>query len=1033
MNMAHGSINRPVLTAVIFLVIITLGLVSYNRLSIDLMPEITYPTISVSTEYGNVGPQEMEELVTRPLEESLAAVQGVEEINSSSTEGRSSVRVSFVWGTDLDVAANDMRDRLDRAMSRLPEDIERPMIRKFDLSAFPIMFISVASNMNPLELRQLVEDQVKYRIERVAGVAAVTINGGLKREIHIDLHAAQIKALGLSPDEIIAALKNENRNIPAGLYDKGNLEVLIRTQGEYRTLEEIRNTVITIRQGAPIQIQDVADVLDSWEEVRDLNRVNGKPGLRMSINKQSGANTVDVAAATRTEIEAINRDFPQIQLIPQFDSSVYIKQSISNVGSSTMYGGILAVLILFLFLRNLSSTVIIATAIPISIIATFGLMYFGGFTLNIITFGGLALGIGMLVDNAIVVLENTFRHREGGLSPIDSAVIGAAEVSSAIVSSTLTTVVVFFPVVFIRGMSGIMFQQMAYVVTFSLMCSLLVALTLVPMLSSRFLHYRPAAHQKGESALQKIYATSEAALLRVERQYAQLLQKAMRRRKQVVIATALLFVGSIILIRFIGVELMPKTDESEVRLEIETAVGSQLEVVDEATLAIEEVVRQQVPEMVMMSARIGSGGYSSAGGGHTSEIRVTLKPIKERKRSSEQIANDLRKAVSGIAGVTVRTRAGQGMSMLRMGASGSDAISVEVRGYNLETAQVLAQRVDQIVRQVPGITDTKISREEGSPEQIIRVDRQKAADLGLSVSRIGEALQTTVGGTYASYFREGGKEYRILVRLSEGDRKNLADLMDLTIVNNRGVPVVLRNVVSAQPQEGPVRLERKDQERIITIAANFTGRDMGSVIEDIRGRLQQIPLPRDFAILFGGDYEEQQKAFSELMLALVLAIFLVYLVMAAQFESFLDPLIVLFSIPMAVIGVVVTMIVTATIFSLQAFIGCIMLAGIVVNNAILLVDYTNQLRRQEKMPLFEAIALAGSRRLRPILMTTLTTVLGLLPLSFGFGEGGETQAPMARVVIGGLTSSTLVTLILVPIIYSLFEERISSRKINETT
>ncbi len=496
------------------------------------------------------------------------------------------------------------------------------------------MFISVSSNMNPLELRQLVEDQVKYRMERVAGVAAVNVYGGLKREIHIDLHAAQIKALGLSPDHIIAALQNENQNIPAGLYDKGNLEVLIRTQGEYRSLDEIRNTVITLRQGSPIQIKDVADVVDSWEEVRDLNRVNGKPGLRMSINKQSGANTVEVAEATRQEIEAINRDFPQIQLIPQFDSSVYIKQSISNVGSSTIFGGILAVIILFLFLRNLSSTAIIATAIPISIIATFGLMYFGGFTLNIITFGGLALGIGMLVDNAIVVLENTFRHRESGLTPIDSAVVGASEVGSAIVSSTLTTIVVFFPVVFIRGMSGIMFQQMAYVVTFSLLCSLLVALTLVPMLSSRFLHYRPARHEKDENTLQKIYATSEAVFAKVENRYAQLLQKALRKRKQVVLLTALLFIGSIILIRFIGVELMPKTDESEVRLDIETAVGSQLEVVDQATLAIEEVVRQQVPELVMMSSRIGGGGYSG-GGGHTSEVRLTLVPIGERKRSSE--------------------------------------------------------------------------------------------------------------------------------------------------------------------------------------------------------------------------------------------------------------------------------------------------------------------------------------------------------------------------------------------------------------
>lgn len=1028
MNFAKGTIRRPVLTYVVFFIIIILGLVSFRRLSIDLMPEITYPTVSVVTDYGNVGPQEMEELVTRPIEEALAAVQGVEEISSTSTEGRSVVRVAFNWGTELDVAANDIRDRLDRAMSRLPEDIDRPMIRKFDLSAFPIMFLGVSGSMNPLELRELVEDQVKYRLERVAGVAAVNIYGGLNREIHIDLYANKIKALGLSTEAIIAALRNENRNIPAGLYEKGNLDILIRTQGEYRNLDEIRNTVITIRQGTPIQIKDVADVVDSWEEVRDLNRINGKPGLRISINKQSGANTVQVAEAVHQEIRRINQDLSQIEIIPQTDTSVYIKQSINNVATSTVLGGFLAILILFLFLRNLSSTIIIATAIPISIIATFGLMYFGGFTLNIITFGGLALGIGMLVDSAIVVLENTYRHREDGKSSIESALIGSSEVSSAIVASTLTTVVVFFPVVFIRGMSGIMFQQMAYVVTFSLLCALVVALTLVPMLSSRFLHYQPAQHIDGESRLHKIYSISEATFKRVEKKYGQILQRALRKRKMIVFFAAGLFIFSVLLIRLIGVELMPTADEGEVRLDLETAVGSRLEVVDQATRIVENVVRERVPEVVNVMSRIGGGGFSSAGGGHTAEVRLSLVPKNARRRSSEDVANDLRRALNNIPGVTIRARAGQGMFFMRMGSTSSNSVSIEVRGYDLQTAQSLAQQINQIVKKVPGITDTRISREEGSPEQIIRIDRQKASDLGLTVSKIGEALQTAVGGTYASYFREGGKEYRILVRLSEADRKDLADLLDLTVVNNRGTAVVLRNVVSAQPQEGPVRLERKDQERIITIEANFTGRDMGSVISDIRKDLRQIPMPRDFAILFGGDYEEQQKAFRELLFGLVLALFLVYLVMAGQFESFRDPFIVLFSIPMAVIGVVLTMILTGTIFSMQAFIGCIMLTGIVVNNAILLVDYTNQLRRNHGMELLEAIAVSGSRRLRPILMTTLTTVLGLLPLSFGFGEGGEAQAPLARVVIGGLLSSTVVTLVLVPVIYSIFEQKISLKK-----
>jgi len=1027
MSIARGSIERPILTFVIFLIVIILGIVSLSRLSIDLMPEVTYPTISVITSYGNVGPQEMEELVTRPIEEALAAVQGVEEITSTSTEGRSMIRVMFDWDQDLDVAANDIRDRIDRVLGRLPEDIDRPMIRKFDLSAFPILIMGVSSNLNPLDLRQLIEDQVKYRLERVPGVAAVDVFGGLMREIHVDLQSAQLKALGLSPDDVLAALHNENRNIPAGLYEKGNFEILVRTQGEFLSLEEIENTVITLRQGTPIQIRDVAQVSDSWEEVRQIIRINSKPGLRVSISKQSGANTVKVADAAKEEIERINRDMPQLQLLPLIDTSKYIQQSISNVGNSAILGGILAVIILFIFLRNISSTAIITTTIPISIIATFGLMYFGGFTLNIMTFGGLALGIGMLVDCAIVVLENIYRHREEGKSPKDSALIGTSEVGNAIVASVLTTIVVFFPVVFIRGMSGIMFQQMAYVVTFSLLCSLVAALTLIPMLSSRFLHYRPAKVNAPAGRLQQFYSASEAIFQRVESQYGQILNWALGHRRKVVLVTGLLFIGSVILIRFIGVELMPAADESEVNVNLEMAVGTRLDVLNQTTLVVEDIVRREVPEMVSILTRVGGGDFRSSGG-HTARIQASLVSRSERERSSEQIANDLRKALVGIPGVTIRTRAGQGLFLLRMGSSSTDNVSVEVRGYDLHEAQQLALSVEQVVKDVPGITDTQISRQEGSPEEIIRIDRQKAADLGLTVSRIGDALETAIGGTQASYYREGGKQYKILVRLSEEDRRDLNDLLDLTVMNNRGESVILRNVVNAIPNQGPVSLERKDQERIITISANFTGRDMGSVISDIRERLRSVPVPKDFVILFGGDYEEQQKAFQELMFGFILAILLVYLVMVAQFESFRDPFVVLFSIPMAVIGVTVTMIMSGTIFSMQAFIGCIMLAGIVVNNAIILVDYTNLLRRTEKMALTEAIRLAGSRRLRPILMTTLTTVLGLLPLSFGFGEGGETQAPLARVVIGGLTSSTLVTLILIPVMYSIFEQRLKRKE-----
>ncbi|MCU0610801.1 MAG: efflux RND transporter permease subunit [Candidatus Eisenbacteria bacterium] len=1022
MSIVAGPIRRPVLTTVVFIVVITVGAVSLSRLSIDLMPEITFPSVSVITDYGNVGPEEVEESITRPIEEALAAVQGAEEITSTSSEGSSQVRVAFAWGTDLDVATNDIRDRLDRVMDRLPDDISRPTIRKFDLSAFPVLILTAAGKLSPLELRHLVEEQVKYRIERVPGVAAVDIRGGLSREIHVDLQARKLKALGLSSDAVIAALRSENQNVPAGLYREGNLEVLVRTQGEYASLDEIRATVITVRDGVPIRIGDVAEIRDSWEEVRQLVRIDGASGIRIAVNKQSGANTVRVAENVHAEVARINRDMPQIHLTPVIDTSTYIEQSIATLRTSTLVGGALAIIILFTFLRSLSSTLIIATAIPISIMATFGLMYFGGFTLNIITFGGLALGIGMLVDSAIVVLENIYRHREAGLSPVQSALVGTGEVGAAIMASTLTTVVVFFPVVFVRGMSGIMFQQMAYVVSFSLLCSLLVALTLIPMLASRFLTHHSAGQGGGTTRLRRLYDASERTFRRLEERYIRVLAWALGHRRRVLLTTVGLLAVSLALMPLIGVELMPTADEGQVRVTIEMAAGTRMEVVDQATQAVEEIVRRHVPEATSILTRVGNVGFRGSGA-HTAEVTVTLAPRAERRRTSEQIANELRRPVSGLPGATTRTRAGQGFFILRMGQSSANSVSIEIRGHDLATAQALAQEVDDMVKTIPGITDTRIDREEGSPERVVRIDRQRAADLGLGVGRIGDALRTAVGGTRASYYREGGTQYEILVRLSEADRQNLGELLDLAVINNRGEPVALRNVVSVMAGEGPVAIARKDQERVISIEANYTGRDMGSVIRDVRAGLRAVPIPKDFAVLFGGDYEEQQEAFRELLLGLALAIFLVYLVMAAQFESFRDPLVVLFAIPMGIVGVVFTMILTGTIFSMQAFIGCIILAGIVVNNAILLVTYTNQLRRDEGMPLAQAITTAGARRLRPILMTTLTTVLGLLPLSIGLGEGGETQAPMARVVIGGLLSSMLITLVVIPVIYTLFEQR----------
>jgi HAE1 family hydrophobic/amphiphilic exporter-1 len=1003
-----------------------LGGISLSRLPIDLMPDITYPTLSISTIYENASPQEMEELITRPIEEAMSAVPGVEEVTSTSGESVSQVRVSFTWGTDLDTAANDVRDRLDRVVPRLPDEAERPILRRFDLASFPILILGAASRLDPVQMRQIIDDQIKYRIERLPGVAALDVHGGLDREIHVNLSPDKIKALGLPLDQILQRIRAENVNIPAGTLERGNLEVMLRTPGEYTNLDELRNTVIAVRDGVPIQVKEIASVDDAWQKPTRIVKINGQPGVRLAVLKQSGTNTVEVAKGVLKEIEKINRDLPQIHVTPIVDTSDYIKRSIGNVGTSILYGGVLAILVLLLFLRNIRSTMVVATAIPVSVIATFTLIYFGGFTVNLMTLGGLALGVGMLVDSAIVVLENIFRLNETGIPSRQAAIEGSEEVSAAIVASTLTTLVVFLPMIFVRGMSGVMFKQFAYVVSFALACSLVSALTLVPMLSSLVLKPVSPVSDPKPGSFQRLFMMSGGFLKELEGGYKVILHYALHHRKRVLAAAAVFLAGSLLLFPLVGSEFMPESDEGEVRVSAEMQVGTRVDVLQKTFETIEAIVVEEVPEIRNTATFMGSSTWRPRGS-HTGEMRIALKPESERSRSSEEIAAALRPKLSGIPGTTVRTRAGQGLFILRMGSSNAEKVAVEVRGYDLEIADALAQEVKGVVEGVEGVTDAQLSRESGSPEELIVVDRQKAADMKLTVSQIADMLQTILSGTEAGNFREAGKEYRILVKLKEGERMQIRDLLDLTVTNGEGKPVVLRNVLDVRPRTGPVFVERKDQERIITVSANFAGRDMGSVIRDIQQGLQSIPVPKDFTLGFGSDYEEQQKAFGELLTSITLALILVYMVMACLYESFVDPLIVMFSVPLAAIGVILMLFLTHTTFNVQSYIGCIMLGGIVVNNAILLVDHTNLLLRRG-LPLQEAIEEAGRRRLRPILMTALTTTFALTPLALGLGEGGETQAPMARVVIGGLLSSTLITLVVVPTVYSFLKAPIARKQ-----
>lgn len=1017
MNIARLTVPRPVFTVMVTLIVVTLGLMALWRLPIDLLPDITYPTITVTTSYPNAGPEEVEQLVTRPIEEVVAAVPGVQEITSTSAEGASNVRISFGWGANLDEASNDVRDRLERIITRLPENAERPRVRKFDTAQSPVVLVGISGRLDPIEMRQIIDDRIRPRLERVPGVAAVDVLGGLQREIRVEVFPERLQALGLSLDDIRSALREANISVPAGEIVEGRLDLRVRTPGEFESLEELRGTVVAVREGAPVTLHQVAQVRDTHQRITRLIRIDGDPGVRLAVRKQSDANTVEAARAVQQEVRRLGTDFPQLGISIPINNARYIERSIENVSRSILYGGSLALLVLLFFLRNLRFTLVAATAIPVSVIATFGLIYFGGFTLNLMTLGGLALGVGLMVDNAIVVIENIARRRsEENLTPAEAAMRGTGDVSAAIVASTLTTLAIFMPMFFAQELAGLLFKQLAFVVAFALFCSLLVALTLVPMLMGRRATVTPHQAPHPVSALGTM---AKRAVERLERAYLQVLEASLRRRWIIVTVSIGLFALALALLPRLGTEFMPPTDEGELRVSIEMEAGTRLEVLDAQVRRIEEILREQVPEMRSTVVSVGTSGFR-ASSPSTASIQVALSPVAERPRSSEQIAAELRRHLSAIPGTTVRVRASQGMVIRGLGGEEGERLTVEVRGFDLEQLDSIAREVAARLRPVEGISDVRLGRDEGQPQQMARIDRARAADLGVSVAQVARTLETALGGGSAGEFRDGGTETRIWVQLHNAEGLSLDDLLRLTLPGRDGEPVSLRNLIRFELAEGPILIQRKEQQRINTISANIAGRDLGSVVSDARAAISELALPRNVDVLFTGDFEEQQRAFTELSVALLMAIVLVYMVMASLYESLRDPLIVMMSVPLALIGVVSLLLATGSTINVQSAIGVIMLVGIAVNNAILLVDQSARLHRGEGWAVMDAVREAARRRLRPILMTSLTTILALIPLAMGIGEGGEAQAPMARAVIGGLLSSTLITLLLIPALYTLF-------------
>jgi len=1014
-SLARASVQRPVFASMVTLIVVVLGAMALQRLQIDLLPSIELPTLTVRTQYEGADPVVMERLVTQIVEEIVATVPGVEEMTSQSYEGNSRVRVSFGWGTDIDTVAVDVQATLTDEINELPDDIVGPRVSKFDIDSFPVVILGISSPLDPVELTQLVEDQVRYRFARIPGVAQVDPWGGFTRQVRVELDPTRINALGLPLNDMLDAIRNANLDLPAGKLESGRFEVTLRAPAEYQDLDEIRGTVIAERNGAQVTLGQVAMVKDTYEKLSRIIRVNGERGLRVAIRKQANANTVEVAQRVLEEIDDINRAFPQLHVTPVINQGNFIERSIENVARSVLYGSALAVLVLLFFLRNLRSTVVIFLAIPISMLATFALLFFGGFTLNLMTLGGLALGAGLMLDGSVVVLENIYRrYQERGEDPREAAIAGTREVASAVIAGTVTTLTIFLPLIFLQGVTGVLFRELAYVIMFSLGCALLVALALVPMLASRLLRSSAGAGDSGA-----IGHGAEAAFARFENGYRDLLSKALDYRSTVILLATAIFAGSLLLLPYIGTEFMPPSDEGEVRVSGEMEVGTRLDLLDRQTRLMEALVYDNVPEAqssVVSVTPSGTWGRSTAQG----EIRLSLTPAAGRARSNEEIASQLRGLLDGqIPGMKIRTRAPQGQFLLERIIANPEGVTVEVRGFDLDTLGLLSQRVAAAIEDVPGITDVEVSREIGIPQQRIKMLRDKIADLGLDVRDVTEVIETAVAGSRAGEFRVAGNSYAILVQLENAERRSIEEILDLTLRTPDGEQVALRNLVESSGGRGPVVIERKDQQRLISVKANVAGRDQGSVAADIQARLDNIARPVGYDLVIAGNYEEQEKAFAELRLSLLLALLLVYMVLASQYESLRAPLVVMLSVPVSTVGVLLTLLLTDTTLNLQSAIGCIMLCGIAVNNAILLVDQAGRLR-ETGMPTHQALCEAGRLRLRPILMTTLTTILALLPLALGIGEGADAQAPLARVVLGGLAASTVITLFLIPVVYAVF-------------
>jgi HAE1 family hydrophobic/amphiphilic exporter-1 len=1082
MKIIDISVRRRVTIAMFTIGILLFGMVSLSRLKMNLLPELSYPTLTIRTEYEGAAPAEVENLVTKPVEEALGVVKNVQEVRSISRSGQSDVTLEFAWGTDMDFASIDVREKLDALT--LPLESERPVILRFDPSLDPIMRYALytkdttevdqkpqfqltslsdpqalSQNAGHLKyLRRYADEQLKKNIESAKGVASVKVSGGLEEEIQVSIDEQRLAHLGLSIEQVSRVLSSENVNLSGGRLEEGSQTYLVRTINQFSSLNDIENVIIAPRQGRPVYLKDVATISRGFKEREAITRINGREAVEIAIYKEGDANTVTVANAVGSRMGFVRDRMPSDMSIEKvYDQSIFISQAVQEVVDAGIIGGILAVIILFLFLRNIWATIIISLSIPVSVIATFNLMYGNDITLNIMSLGGIALGIGLLVDNSIVVLENIARHKDMGKSVIDAARDGAGEVGTAVIASTLTTIAVFFPLVFVEGIAGQLFRDQALTVTFSLLASLLVAITLIPMLSSlggkkessENFHPLPEPHTKVGRWLRAArlfvfttvptYAAKgirfvlyylkqvvafflrpvlnlfEKGYNNIESAYPRLLRKALKHRFSVIFIALLMFAGSLALVPKLGIELIPSLSQGEFKVEFNMPPGTPLEETDVAIQRIQYAAKD-VPIIETSFSVAGTGNRMDAnpseGGEHWGELNVTMQDGSGRM-DEEHAMNALRDDLERVPGLQYKFSRPSLFTF-------STPIEVEVAGYNLKDLKKVSDAVAQKMKANGRFADVKTTMEQGNPEIQIRFDRDKAAALGMQVYNIANSVVSKVRGDVATRYSWRDRKIDVLVRAQQQDRASVDDLRNLIINPDSDRPVTLSSVADIRVENGPGEIRRVAQQRVAIISANLDHGDLGSASDAINGILAGVVKPSGISTQLTGQNEEMGNSFKSLLFALSLAVFLVYLVMASQFESLLHPFVILFSIPLALIGAILALWITDTTVSVVVFIGLILLAGIVVNNAIVLIDLVNQLRERGKEK-FEAIIEGGHSRLRPILMTTLTTTLGLLPLAIGFGDGAELRAPMAITVIGGLVVSTLLTLVVIPVVYSILD------------